>query len=141
MAMGKDLMEQVVTIVNPKTILAWQKHLENKRWDYSDRSKNNPGRPKIALDIEQLVCKMARENEWGYARIQGELEKLDIKIFKSSVANILRRNGLPASPERKGLTWREFLSRHGSFTAKVNTRNIICQDFLGGLLKSYRKAA
>jgi len=34
MAMGRDLMEQVVTIVNPKTILAWQKHLENKKWDY-----------------------------------------------------------------------------------------------------------
>jgi putative transposase len=30
---------------------------------------------------------MARENEWGYARIQGELKKLDITISKSSVAN------------------------------------------------------
>jgi putative transposase len=57
---------------------------------------------------------MARENEWGYARIQGELKKLDITISKSSVANILRRNGLPASPDRKGLSWREFLSRHAS---------------------------
>ena len=112
MAMGRDMMDQVVTIVKPKTILAWQKRLENEKWDYSDRRKNNPGRPKIALDIEQIVCRMARENEWGYARIQGELEKLDIAISKSSVANILRRNGLPPSPERKGLSWREFLSRH-----------------------------
>jgi putative transposase len=64
------------------------------------------------MDIEQLVCRMARENEWGYARIQGELEKLDIKISKSSIANILRRNSLPPSPERKGLSWREFLNRH-----------------------------
>ena len=29
LAMGKDLMEQVVTIVKPKTILAWQLKLEN----------------------------------------------------------------------------------------------------------------
>ena len=57
---------------------------------------------------------MARENEWGYTRIQGELEKLDITISKSSVANILRRNGLPPSPERKGLSWREFLARHAA---------------------------
>ncbi|MEN6386190.1 MAG: integrase core domain-containing protein, partial [Phycisphaerales bacterium] len=114
MAMGKDLMAQVVSIVSPKTILAWQRKLENEKWDFSDRRKNNPGRPKIAFDIEQLVCKMARENEWGYERIQGELEKLDIKISKSSVANILRRNGLPPSPERKGLSWREFLSRHAA---------------------------
>ena len=27
-------------------------------------------------------------------------------------AIILRRNGLPPSPEREGLTWREFLARH-----------------------------
>lgn len=114
MAMGKELMKQVVTIVQPKTILAWQKRLENEKWDYSDRRKNNPGRPRIAQDIEQIVCRMARENEWGYDRIQGELKKLEIAISKSSVANILRRNGLPPSPERKGLTWREFLSRHAS---------------------------
>jgi len=112
LAMGKDLMEQVVTIVKPKTILAWQRKLENEKWDYSDRRKKNPGRPRIAQNIEQLVCRMACENEWGCARIQGELEKLDITISKSSVANILRRNGLPPSPERNGLTWREFLARH-----------------------------
>jgi len=112
LAKGRDLMEQVVTIVKPKTILAWQRKLEKQKWDYSDRRKNNPGRPRIAQDIEQLVCRMARENEWGYARIQGELKKLDITISKSSVANILRRNGPPPSPERNGLTWREFLARH-----------------------------
>jgi len=27
---------------------------------------------------------------------------------------MLRRNGLPSSPKRKGLTWREFLSRHAA---------------------------
>ena len=104
MAMGKDLIEKVVNIVRPKTLFAWQRKLEKEKWDYSDRQKKNPGRPRIAVDIEQLVCKMARENEWGYARIQGELKKLDITISKSSVANILRRNGLPASPDRKELS-------------------------------------
>ena len=32
MAMGRDLMSQVVTIVKPKTILAWQRRLENAEW-------------------------------------------------------------------------------------------------------------
>jgi hypothetical protein len=72
MAMGKDLMEKVISIVQPKTILAWQNKLERQKWDYSDRRKKNPGRARISLDIEALVCQMARENEWGYARIQGE---------------------------------------------------------------------
>ena len=114
LAMGRDLMAKVVTIVKPKTILAWQRKLEKQKWDYSDRKKKNPDRPRISVDIEQLVCRMARENEWGYERIQGELKKLDIIIAKSTVANILRRNGLPPSPERKGLSWREFLSRHAA---------------------------
>ncbi len=86
--------------------------LEKQKWDYSDRRKNNPGRPRISLDIEQIVCRMARENEWGYKRIQGELKKLEITISKTSIANILRRNGLPPSPERAGPSWREFLARH-----------------------------
>jgi putative transposase len=50
------------------------------------------------VDIEQLVCQMARENEWGYERIQGELKKLDIIIAKSSVANTARStNTTPGS--------------------------------------------
>jgi len=65
LAMGRDLMEQVVTIVKPKTIFAWQRRLEKQEWDYSDRRKNNSGRPRIALDIEALVCRMARENAWA----------------------------------------------------------------------------
>ena len=55
MAMGKDLMEKVVSIVQSKTILAWQRRLEKEKWDYSDRRKKNPGRPRIAPDIEQLI--------------------------------------------------------------------------------------
>lgn len=39
MAMGSEMMEQVVTIVKPKTILAWQRQLEKRKWDYSDRRK------------------------------------------------------------------------------------------------------
>ena len=102
LAMGRDLMEQVVTIVKPKTILAWQRKLEKQKLDYSDRRKNNLGRPWISLDIEQLVCRMAHENEWGYERIQGELKKLDIEISKNSVANILRRMGCHPHLREKG---------------------------------------
>ena len=79
LAMGRDLMEQVISIVSPKTILAWQRKLENEKWDYSDRRKNNPGRPKIALDMNSLSVKWLVKMS-GVERIQGELEKLDIKI-------------------------------------------------------------
>ena len=111
LAMGRKLMRQVVTIVKPETILKWQRRLERQKWDYSKR-RRGPGRPRKAADIESLICRMARENTWGYRRIQGELAKLDVAISKSCIADVLRRNGLPPSPEPGGLTWREFLSRH-----------------------------
>lgn len=130
LAMGRKLMEAVVNIVKPATILAWQRRLEKERWDYSARRKRPPGRPKTPGNIEALVCQLARENTWGYAKIQGELQKLGIEISKTTVANILGRNGLPPSPERGGLTWREFLSRHADvfvcadlFTKEIWTLN------------------
>jgi hypothetical protein len=42
LAMGRDLMEQVVSIVSPKAIRAWQRKLEKEKWDYSDRSALPP---------------------------------------------------------------------------------------------------
>ena len=111
-AMGRKLMRDVVRIVKPETILAWQRRLEKRKWDFSHRRQRKPGRPPTREDTEGLVRDMARRNAWGYRRIQGELAKLGIRISKSCVADILRRNGLPPSPERKGPSWREFLSRH-----------------------------
>jgi len=111
LAMGRNLMRRVVTIVKPDTILAWQRRLEQRKWDYSHRQPG-PGRPRTPGEVEALVCRMARENTWGYKRICGELKKLGIQLSKSCIADILRRNDLPPSPERKGLTWREFLARH-----------------------------
>ena len=71
-----------------------------------------PARPRTPGNIEAIICRMDRENIWGNRRIQGELLKLDINLSKGGIADILRRNNLPPSPERKGLTWRDFLSRH-----------------------------
>jgi len=45
-------------------------------------------------------------------RLRGELLKLGVTRSKGCIADILRRNGLPPSPQRKGLTWQQFLSRH-----------------------------
>ena len=45
LAMGRNLMNAVVSIVKPETILAWQRRFEKKKWDYSKRRKRGPGRP------------------------------------------------------------------------------------------------
>jgi len=112
LAMGRSLMKEVVGIVKPETILAWQRRLERRKWDYSQRRSRGPGRPRTPEDIEALICRLARENAWGYQRICGELLKLGISRSKGCIADILRRHGLPPSPQRQGLTWQQFLSRH-----------------------------
>jgi putative transposase len=112
LALGRSLMKEVVSIVQPETILAWQRRLEQKKWDYSARRKRKPGRPRTPEEIEALICRLARENLWGYQRISGELLKVGLKCSKSCVSNILVRNGIPPSPQRKGLSWQQFLSRH-----------------------------
>jgi len=112
LAMGRSLMKEVVSIVKPETILAWQRRLERRKWDYSAGRRRGPGRPRTPDDIEALVCRLARENLWGYQRLRGELRKLRVILSKGCIAEILRRNGLPPSPQRAGLTWRQFLSRH-----------------------------
>ena len=74
LAMGRKLMETVVNIVKPTTILTWQRRLDKAKWDYSQRRKRKPGRPRIPGNVEELICKIARENVWGYKKIQGELK-------------------------------------------------------------------
>ena len=39
LAMGRRLMRKVVTIAKPDTILAWQRRLEKRKWDYSRRRR------------------------------------------------------------------------------------------------------
>jgi putative transposase len=56
---------------------------------------------------------LARENDWGYTRILGELKKLGArKICRSTVVNILRRHGLDPRPRHGEETWDEFVRRH-----------------------------
>ena len=56
---------------------------------------------------------MAKENRnWGYRRIQGALANLGHEIAHSTIANILKEQGLEPAPEReRKTTWKEFLSQ------------------------------
>jgi putative transposase len=70
------------------------------------------GRPRTAEHIRELVLKLARENNWGYTRIVGELRKLGLKVSRSTVVNILRQHNLdPKLDPTKG-NWGEFFKAH-----------------------------
>jgi putative transposase len=86
----------------------WHRQLLARKWT---RPHRPPGRPALDPEVRKLILRLGRENpRWGYIRIRGELLKLGVKVSATTIATVLRRNGLGPAP-RGGPTWREFL-RH-----------------------------
>ena len=55
---------------------------------------------------------MATDNpSWGYTRIQGALTNVGHRVARSTVASILKAEGIPPSRERP-TAWRTFLRAH-----------------------------
>jgi transposase InsO family protein len=135
--LGKKALEDVAQIVKPDTILAWQRKLAADKFDGSNQCKS-PGRPRVGKELEDLVVEMAKENRgWGYDRLAGALAHLGYQISDQTVGNILKRRGIPTTPERsKTTTWKAFIRTHMDvlwatdfFTTEVWT--------LGGLVTYY----
>lgn len=95
-------------LVRPETLLRWHRQLVARKWT---RPHRPPGRPALGPEVRKLIERLGGENpRWGYMRIRGELLKLGVKVSVTTIATVLRRNGLGPAP-RGGPTWREFL-RH-----------------------------
>ena len=101
-------MGEVIRMVKPATLFGWHKQLIRLKWTYSHRKA---GRPRTDKAIEQLVLRLARENDWGYERIEGELLKLGYDISHETVGNILQRHRIPPAPEREpSPSWRHLMT-------------------------------
>ena len=111
--LGKPVLEEIATVAQPDTILAWHRKLVARPCD-STQPHRAIGRPRIAKEIEDLVVRMARENRsWGYDRIVGALTNLGYRLSDQTVGNILKRHGVPPAPVRKTTTtWKEFIRMH-----------------------------
>ena len=111
--LGRRVLADVATIARPETILGWYRKLVARKFDGS-RARRGPGRPRIKREVEQLIIRMASENrDWGYDRIAGALANLGYEISDQAVGNVLRRHGVPPSPERKRTTsWAAFIRTH-----------------------------
>jgi hypothetical protein len=72
--------------------------------------------------IADLVVRMARDNpRWGYTRIQGALYNVGHRVGRTTVADILKRNGIDPAPERgKRTTWSQFLKAHWDVLAAAD---------------------
>jgi transposase len=104
--------------VSPQTLLRWHRDLLRRKWTHK---RNRGGRPPIDQKIQDLICRMAKENpRWGYMRIKGELQKLGVRVAANTIKAILSRAGLHPAP-RRGPSWSEFL--------RAQAQGILACDF------------
>jgi putative transposase len=111
-AIGRKGLFEIGTLVTPDTLLRWYRRLIAKKYDGS--KSRTVGRPKTALEIEQLIIRMVGDNPiWGYTRIRGALRNLGHEVGRNTIKRILLDNGIDPAPLRsKGMSWETFLKAH-----------------------------
>jgi putative transposase len=94
-------------LVTPRTLLRWHQALVRRKWRQAPGQR---GRPKLPVEVRELVLRLARENpRWGHRRISGELRKLGFWASPTSIRGLLAEAKLEPAPRRDGPSWREFL--------------------------------
>jgi putative transposase len=98
--------------VRPDTLLRWHRRLVAGAWTYPHR---RPSRAALDEDLQQLIVRLAKENSrWGYQRIQGELQRLGVRVSATAIRATLRRRGLDPAPRPASTTWRAFLRQQAA---------------------------
>jgi putative transposase len=123
--LGRKLLSHVACVAKPETILGWYRRLIARKFDGS-KHRSYPGRPRIELEIEALIVRMAQENGgWGYDRIAGALANLGHQVSDQTVGNVLRRHGIPtASTGSSASGWRGFRCRCDGKTVRPVTTGV-----------------
>lgn len=68
--------KQFIRIFQPETVFGWHGQLVRRKWTHERNGK--VGRSPTSDEVKALVIRLAQENNWGYGRIEGELQKLGI---------------------------------------------------------------
>lgn len=118
-----------LTVVRPKTLVAWHRKGFRLLWRWKSRS----GRRPIPFDLQCLIRRVARDNpSWGEERIANELLlKLGLRVSPRTVRKYLPKlpAGLPDRP-RGDQRWATFLRNHA--------RSIVACDFFVAVTARFR---
>jgi putative transposase len=101
---------EVLTIVQPATLLRWQREAVRLLW----RWRSRPGRPRLPAELQRLIAAMARDNpSWGEERIAAALlVKLGLRVSPRTVRRYMGRGhggrGRGATDQR----WATFVRNH-----------------------------
>ena len=106
---------EVLVVVRPETVVRWHRKGFRLYWRWKSRSRC--GRPRIPMEVRQLIRRMALENPWGPRRIHAELGKLGIDISLATVSRYLPKR--PPDPVRRQ-NWRTFLRNHRDAIAALD---------------------
>ena len=80
-----------LAIVRPETVIRWHRAGFRRYWRWKSRPQG--GRPKTELEVRQLIREMSAANPfWGAPRIHGELRKLGIDVWQTTVAKHMARS-------------------------------------------------
>jgi len=100
--LGRRVLADVATLVTPETILRWHRELVARKWTYRARRARFAGH-QAHLPTENPT--------WGYTRIQGALKHLGHRVGRSTIARVLRAEGIRPGRQRP-MTWQTFLRAH-----------------------------
>lgn len=115
-----------LVVVRPETLIRWHRAGFRRLW----RWKSRPGRPRIPLELRELIRRMARENRsWGQERIANELWlKLGLRVSPRTVRKYLPRQ--PAGRPRGDQRWSTFLKNHA--------HAVVACDFFVSVTSTFR---
>jgi hypothetical protein len=98
-----------VALVQPETVIRWQRTAWRWYWSWRSRRSRGQGRPPVSMEVKDLIRRLAHENRrWGSMRIAGEFRKLGYEISAQSV----RRYRPDARVRPPSQSWRTFLRNH-----------------------------
>src|SRR6266576_364619 len=103
-----------LAIVRPETVIRWHRAGFRLYWRW--RSRPCGGRPKVSMDVRELIRDISSANPlWGAPRIHGKLLKLGIEVGQTTVAKYMARGRRPPSQG-----WKTFLRNHANGIASMD---------------------